>query len=125
MHLSRGRTGRTPGGPSGPGGRPPVRRWSDPGTGPEDDDSVIRTAHFSPPPHAAAVFRMEAGRSCPRPRTPRPSSCFSGLATPSVPVPAAEWMLRLHDTSAGPAYFGARSRERAAAEGRQTGKSFR
>ncbi|GGU37806.1 hypothetical protein GCM10010244_75030 [Streptomyces coeruleorubidus] len=125
MLWSRGRTGRTPGGPSGPGGRLPVRRWSDLGTGPEDDLTVIRTAHFSPPPHTAAVFRIGAGRSCPGRRTPRPSSRFSGPATAPAPVPAAERMLRLHDTSAEPADLVAGPGERAAVQGRQTGKSFR
>ncbi|MFJ8468294.1 hypothetical protein [Streptomyces swartbergensis] len=125
MLWSRGRTGRTPGGSSGPGGRPGVRRWSDHHTGPEDDGRVIRTAHFSPSPHAAVVFRMQAGRSCPRPGTPRPSSRFSGLVATPAPVPATERMLRLHDTSAEPADFVAGARERAAVEGRQTGKSFR
>lgn len=67
---------------------------------------------------------MEAGRSCPRPRTPRPSSRFSGFATAPAPVPAAERMLRLHDTSAEPTGFVAGARERAAAQCRQTGKSF-
>ncbi|MGK5697973.1 hypothetical protein ACSNOJ_34695, partial [Streptomyces sp. URMC 128] len=62
MHRSRGPTGRTPGGPPGPDGRPPVRRWSDPGTSPADDLTVIRAAHFSPPPQEAVVFRMEACR---------------------------------------------------------------
>ncbi|GAP49295.1 hypothetical protein [Streptomyces azureus] len=90
-----------------------------PSPGPEDDATVIRTAHFSPPPHAAAFFRMEAGRSCSRPPGPRPSSGFSGLATDPAPVPAAERMLRLHDTSAEPADFVAGARERAAVQHRQ------
>jgi hypothetical protein len=34
-------------------------------------------------------------------------------------------MLRLHDTSAGPADFVTDALERAAAKGRQTGKGFR
>ncbi|MDQ0750280.1 hypothetical protein QF034_004511 [Streptomyces africanus] len=68
---------------------------------------------------------MEAVRSRPRPRTPRPSSHFSGPAAVPAPVPAAERMLRLHDTSAEPADFVAGGRERAAGQSRQTGKSFR
>ncbi|WDV53517.1 hypothetical protein PV963_25725 [Streptomyces coeruleorubidus] len=68
---------------------------------------------------------MEPVRPCPKPRTPRPSSRFSGLAAVPAPVPAAERMLRLHDTSAGPDDFVTGARERAAVEGRQTGKSFR
>ncbi|MFI6857210.1 hypothetical protein [Streptomyces sp. NPDC050416] len=125
MHLSRGRAGRTPGGPSGPDGRPPVRRWSEPGTGPAEDVTVLRAAHFSLLPQAAVAFRMEVVRSRPRPWTPRPSSCFSGLAAAPVPVPATERMLRLHDTSAEPADFAAGGRERSAGQSRQTGKSFR
>ncbi|MER7405513.1 hypothetical protein ABT373_24255 [Streptomyces sp. NPDC000070] len=58
---------------------------------------------------------MEPVRPCPRPRTPRPSSRFSGLAATPATVPAAEWMLRLHGTSAEPADFVAGARERAAA----------
>lgn len=125
MHLSRGRTECTPGGPSGPVGRPPVRRWSDPGTGPEEDVTVIRTAHFSLLPQAAVVFRMAARRHCRSPRPRVPSSCFSRRPPAPFLAPAAERMLRLHQTSAEPADFVAGGRERAAGQSRQTGKSFR
>ncbi|GAA2601783.1 hypothetical protein GCM10010304_58040 [Streptomyces roseoviolaceus] len=45
--------------------------------------------------------------------------------SPAGPLaPAAEWMLRLHRTSAEPADFPVGTRERATGQGRQTGKSF-
>lgn len=125
MHLSRGPKGRTPGGPSGPDGRPPVRRWSDPGTGPEDDVTVIRAAHFFLLPQAAVAFRMEACRHCRSPRPRAPSSCFSRTPPARFLAPAAERMLRLHQTSAEPDDFVAGGRERAAGRSRQTGRSFR